>query len=331
MESNKSELVTLIRNLCILVHTESNYTQEAKKDDKKLTEIIGLNSSEALDYISNAIDLALNDKKIAKERSYYEDFMTNETYQKEMQRLENEIRNHIKIEQQMKLYADALEEKNEKLEKHQKDLKKYSNQRLEEKKQENTKIKNTIASMKKNLESLKKTNDSGKFRSLKVNAKETEKYQGINKKINKAEKEYLNVSKAIAEFDEEYAQQKKDNEELKKILKEYVASGSEKTKEEELMYKNKYEQKCIEIELIKKKMRLMESSLAKKNSRSLTPNITKKHVQSGKIMKTASSIEKMKTVSSIDKMKTQRIVHHEQKVENMTEKKRLPLNFTARR
>ena len=327
MESNKSELDSLITNLCIVVHTElDTIGSEINLESKSISEIMNMESFEALEYISNAIELAMAAKKTASERSYYEEFLTNETYQKEMQKHEHTIRNHIKIEQQMKLYADALEEKNDLLEKSRKELKKESNTKIEKRKLEKMALKRNISRIKKDLEDLKKGNDpSGRRSGLKISMKERGQSSEINKKVAKVDREYSQLSKSIADFEHEYLQQKKDNEELKRILKEYLSSGDE-NKEQELAYKAKYEKKCIELESVKKKIRQLELLGGNKNTnRSITPTITKNtNTQSSRTIR---------KVSSTDKIKSQRLEKIVQKSDRdpIIEKKRLPLNFTARR
>ena len=326
MGDNKPELDIIIRNLCILVHTELESIGGDLKQNENLTEIIRLNSFKALDYISNAIESALTAKKSAKENSYYKDFLNNELYQKEMQKLENEIRNHIKIEQQMKLYADALEEKNIKLENIKKELKKSFTQKIDQKRAETKKISNSISMLLKELDDIKKQNESSNRDVSKIKSKENLKFRDIDKNLSKVDNEHEKISKIILNTELEYNQHKKDNEELKILLKEYLGTSEEENKEQKLMFKNKYDQKCAEVDLLKKKLKFLEKIDGKKRTaRSITPSISKTtHVQSHKIIKKVSSVEKLKS-KGLEKTlnKTDR--------ELVSEKKRLPMSFTTRR
>jgi chromosome segregation ATPase len=325
MESNKSELDTLIKNLSILVHTELESIGGELKSSETIANIVQLDSFRALDYISKSTDLALLAKKKAKETSYYSEFLNNETYQKEMQKLEHEIRNHIKIEQQMKLYADALEEKNLKCETLKKEIKKSNREKITKLKTENKDLKLSIADISKEIENSKRLNETSSKDILKNKGKENIKNSDIDKKLAKIEIEHNKLVKVIADAEKEYEQQKKDNEELKAILK-----GNLETKVEERIerdsVKNKYDSRSNEFEVLRKKVKYPEpSSVRKNNYRSITPNMPKTHnIQSSRIIRKVSSNDK------INPSKIEKILQRSEK-EHCYEKKRLPLSFTSRR
>lgn len=321
MELNKSQLDVLIKNLCVVIHTElENIGGEfAPKED--IATILAFSSSKALEYISSAIDKALQAKQQSKEDSLYDDFLNDESYQKEMQKLENEIRNHIKTEQQMKLYADALEEKNEKLSAKLTEAKSQEGPKQESLKSENKKLKSKIALIQKEILEHKKDNEgltrSASRTRLGIHPKTSE----IDKKIVRAELEHAKVSKSLQDAEKEYSQQKKDNDELKNILKEFMGTGGENQKEKAQAFKKKYEQKCLELNELKKKVKMMECASNVKG-RSVTPTLVKSiQVQSQKIIRKVGSNEKLKSGRGAGVvMRTE-----------PAEKKRLPLSFTARK
>lgn len=313
-KNDKAQLDLLIKNMCILIHTELESIGDFQPTES-LSNILSLTSFQALDFISNTIELALAAKQKAKENSCYSEFLNDESYQKEMQKLENEIRNHIKIEQQMKLYADALEEKSEQMETIKAEKKKSLQVKLDSLKAEKKALTIKVAALNKELVEVRKNAESGNVGASKL------KHSDIDKKISRAEHEHGKVTKALADIDKEYAQQKKDNEDLKNIMKELVASGREEDKEKEVLYKSKFEQKCAEIEYMKKKIRTAEL-LHSKGNRSITPKLNKTgNMQSQRTIKRVNSNEKIKSV---------RIEKIPQRVEQV-EKKRLPLSFTARK
>lgn len=326
MEDNKSELDVQIRNLCILIHTELESIDSPFQNSETVTSILTLDSFKCLDYITKVVDQALEAKKKAREIPSYSDFLNSESYQKEMQKLENEIRNHIKIEQQMKLYADALEEKNQQVENQGKDLKKKLQNCLDPLKTENKTLKQQIATTTKEISDLKKVQeirvlDQSSKDMSKIKQRDSIKSTEMDKKIARAEFEHNRVSKSLSEMEKEYQQQKKDNEELKKILKEILGKNIEESKEQGLLYKSKYERKCIELDYMKKRMKAIEAANTR-NNRSITPAINKVGNSSQKNLRKASSTEKIR-VGRIEKIvqKTDR---------DQVEKKRLPLSFTAR-
>ena len=325
MEHNKSELDVFIKNLCILVHTELESVGGEFKPKENINEVLQLNSFKGLDYISNATHLALIAKSAAKENVNYKDFLNNELYQKEMQKLENEIRNHIKIEQQMKLYCDALDEKKNHLENTKKDLEKNIKQKIVEKKQEHKKVSKNILIITKELESYKKQHESSKKDISKTKSQLSLKYSNIDKKLEKAENDYETTSKILSEFELEYSKRAKENQELKALLNKYLGSGKENTREE-MAYKNKYDNQCIETELLRKQIRDIELSTQKRRlSRSITQSIAKGSlIQSHKIIKPASSLERIKS-GVLEKMQ------QKNNKETVNSQRRLPLSFTSRK
>jgi hypothetical protein len=321
MENNKGKLEGLIKNLCILIHTECSSISD-ESNSEELGKVLSLSSLDALDFISETINEAIEAKKTAKDGSQYMDFLEDEGYQKEMQKLESEIRNHIKIEQQMKLFADALEEKSTQLESHLNHVKKQSTSKIETMKSEAKTLKSQIISLNKEIAELKKESETSSKESNNGKIKELGKSNEIDKKIARAEIEHAKVARSLNETEKEYVQQKKDNEELKCMLREFVGANVEESKEKGLIYKAKYEEKCLELELIKKKARGGEKGGRKQVARSVTPTLAKGiHVQSQKVMKKVPSNERIRLVRG------ERIIN---KQEN-SEKKRLPMSFTARK
>lgn len=321
MESNKSELEILIKNLCVVIHTELANISKEVQPSTNLNSLLSLSSSQALEFISSTITKAIQFKDKSKRDSIYQEFLNDELYQKEMQKLENEIRNHIKTEQQMKIYSDALEEKNEKLATKLKDLKKSNSEKLELIKQENKQIRSKILMIQKEITEIKKEEKTiprvlSRSR-LSCNSKQTD----IDKKILKADFEHAVVAKTLQDTEKEFIQQKKDNEELKGLLKEFVGNTVEKQKEKGIVYMKKFEEKSLEVEGLKKKLKVLEIGV-KKTARSITPTLAKGiQVQSQKIIKKNPSNEKLKT------MRVEKFVTRTE----TSEKKILPLSFTARK
>lgn len=322
MELNKSQLDVLIKNLCVVIHTELENIGGEFSPNENISTLIALDSFKALDFITATIDRALQAKSQSKEDSLYEDFITDEGYQKEMQKLENEIRNHIKTEQQMKLYADALEEKNEKLSAKLTEAKAQPNSRLDLFKSENKKLKVKLSLIQKEISEHKKEGEGLTRSTSRTRLGIYSKTGEIDKKIVRAELEHAKVSKSLLDTEKEYSQQKRDNEELKSILKEFIGSGAENQKEKGLVYKKKYEQKCLELDGLKKKLKMMEVAAGIKG-RSATPTLVKNiQVQSQRIIRKVGSNEKLRSGKAMAGvvMRTE-----------PAEKKRLPLSFTARR
>ena len=144
-----------------------------------------------------------------------------------MQKLESEIRNHIKIEQQMKIFADALEEKTNSLETLKLEMKESSKQKIALLVSENKNLRHKISVVSAEIEKRKK-NESKDVSKAKIKEnKSTE----VNKKIAKVDNDHSKISKSLIDIDKEYDQQKKDNKDLKLLIKQYLKSGSEENLE----------------------------------------------------------------------------------------------------
>lgn len=154
-EEDQRNLERAIQDLCVLIHTEYGSMGEENPFGIGISEVVHLDSFSALKNITKVTDELLDIKKEARESDDYQHFMDNETYQRALQKLENEVRNHIKIEQQMKLYIDSMTEKLEKNEKKQKGLSQSNQKVLEQLKQDNETLKELIDLRKKEIQDLK--------------------------------------------------------------------------------------------------------------------------------------------------------------------------------
>lgn len=319
MENKKSELDSRIKNLCVLIHTELESIEGPQKSSKNIEEILQFTTIQALNYISSIIDQGIETKSKAKQIPLYSEFINNESYQKEMQKLESEIRNHIKIEQQMKIFADALEEKTNSLETLKLEMKESSKQKIALLVSENKNLRHKISVVSAEIEKRKK-NESKDVSKAKIKEnKSTE----VNKKIAKVDNDHSKISKSLIDIDKEYDQQKKDNKDLKLLIKQYLKSGSEENLEIKMLYKQKYDKKCFELDSIKQKVKYMEILTDNKRHRSVTPNLVKSRQMS--------KCKSMKKIPSVEKIKSSRFERTLQRAEQIVEKKRLPLAFTSRK
>ena len=82
-----------------------------------LSEVLRLEVNQAIDLIYENIKDLLKVKRSFTQIEEYRNYKAHEQYQKALQKLECEVRNHIKIEQQMKLHIDSTQAKLEEIEK----------------------------------------------------------------------------------------------------------------------------------------------------------------------------------------------------------------------
>ena len=89
-----------------------------------------MNSFIIIEYIKTSIDIVVDIKVKNQIESFFNNYNTKsegsnvEAYEELLRKSESDIRNHIKIEHQMKIYSDNLKAKIEELEKSKSDYKK---------------------------------------------------------------------------------------------------------------------------------------------------------------------------------------------------------------
>jgi hypothetical protein len=107
-----------IIDICVFLHTELSSMQTDVDDSiLELNEVLRLDVSQALDLITENIKELLKIKRSFMLIDEYKNYKAHEQYQKALQKLEGEVRHHIKIEQQMKLHIDSTQARLEELEK----------------------------------------------------------------------------------------------------------------------------------------------------------------------------------------------------------------------
>jgi hypothetical protein len=121
-EERLFKLQKAVMDLCVLLHTELSSmvssTQQDNQDESfmSLGEVLGLDVHEALQHISEAVKDLLRLKRDLKLRNEYDGLHSDDQYQKALQKLEHEVRHHIKvsamqIEQQLKLLVENTQAK----------------------------------------------------------------------------------------------------------------------------------------------------------------------------------------------------------------------------
>lgn len=100
----------MIKDLSVTLFTELSESQKPLLSNG-LPDLLQKTPSQVLTSVKTLHKTLTSYKKSMKSFKYYKKFTENEGYQKEMQKLDSEIRNHIKHELQMKVFIDKLEEK----------------------------------------------------------------------------------------------------------------------------------------------------------------------------------------------------------------------------
>lgn len=140
-----------IIDICVFLHTELSSMQSQLDDSiMELSEVLRLDPYQALELIVDSIKDLLKVKRNFIQMDEYKSYKAHEQYQKALQKLESEVRNHIKIEQQMKLHIDSTQAKIEELEKFKDDRSNQGN--LDMLRKENFKLTEKIKLLEKQLD-----------------------------------------------------------------------------------------------------------------------------------------------------------------------------------
>lgn len=105
-----------LKDLCVLMHTEDSSMNESYSEDK-LNKLLAMSSAEAVVHIKQSVIDLIEMKKKTLADPAYNLLAEHDQYQKAMQKLDTEVRNHIKAEHQLKLFIDDMQQQIEDIEK----------------------------------------------------------------------------------------------------------------------------------------------------------------------------------------------------------------------
>ena len=243
-----------IIDICVFLHTELGSMQSNLDDTlMDLSEVLHLQVNQALELITENIRELLKVKRNFAVMEEYKTYKAHEQYQKALQKLEGEVRNHIKIEQQMKLHIDSTQAKIEEYEKNKSD-----SGTLDNLKRENIKLIEKIKSMEKHNE-----NSDEKMRYV----KELNLLKGLAQKDSQKNSELEKLNRKL-EMEVSYLQRKLEivNREAatdRYLLKENRPVSSYKKRNSE---DNMEEIRVISSQLTERCRNLSKSDLSKKTT-----------------------------------------------------------------
>lgn len=238
-----------ITDICVFLHTELS-SMHTNLDDTILdiSEVLRLDTPQALELIVENIKDLLKIKRNFSMLEEYQGYKAHEQYQKALQKLEGEVRHHIKIEQQMKLHIDATQAKLE-------DLEKFKGEGFETLKKENAKLLEKV----KNLE--KQENPEEKMRYIKelnmlkgLAQKDSQKNCELEKTNRKLEMEVSYLQRKVEAFNKELAADRYTMKENRPVL-----SAKKRNSEE-----NFEEIRVVSSQLTDRCRNLSKSDLTKK-------------------------------------------------------------------
>ena len=217
----RERLAFLIKEISMSLYTDLSEGDKVYLG-KDLNSIINSDPKENLKNLSELFENLVDCKNSIKGVDFFEEFSENQGYQKALQKLDKEVRTHIKYELQMKVLIDSLEEKLL-TSQTQGSISLDSKKKLLEKvKEENKHLKVKLATKDKEITDLNTENNL-------INAKEItnikQKMQKDQEKISSLEKSLTTLKQKCAhskiELDlknREYEKQKNDFLSLRKLI-----------------------------------------------------------------------------------------------------------------
>ncbi|OMJ68353.1 hypothetical protein SteCoe_34229 [Stentor coeruleus] len=107
---DKKKIEFFLKEIAISLYTELSH------DDKQclgpdLESVLSLSPKSTINILNELYEGLIDCKKAIKKVDFYKEFSENECYQKALQKLDDQIRNHIRSELQMKVFIDTNEDK----------------------------------------------------------------------------------------------------------------------------------------------------------------------------------------------------------------------------
>lgn len=204
-------------------HAISLYT-ELNGDDKlilgeNLNEVINTEPIELLKRVLKLFVKMNESKKIIFRSDQSEKFIEIEGYQKEMQKLDSEIRGHFKNELEMKIVIDSMEEKMEAFQTEKISKVRTDFRRIEELAQENKSLREKIKGKNAEIDMMKKINEGEELLGLESKVKkESEIIQELEKLNEKKFKKFTKSKGELELIKHDCEQLKLEYLELKSII-----------------------------------------------------------------------------------------------------------------
>lgn len=329
----------------------------------ELEEVMALDPLEALMHVGEAIKDLLVVKRTLKLIEDYKDEDTNKQYQKALQKLEGEVRNHIKIEHQLRLYIEHTQSKLEESEKKLKITDEDFQQKLKSLQEERKKLSETLQVKDKELNRLKRGsrshsrnsteteisvdknfNVTQEISSLKQHAtRDAQRIIELEKRSQKLEQEWARLKEAFENKELEIQRIKKESEKIKSSLSKNKDTPYEASMSTAEFYRRKYEEKCIEVMDIEKRIRSLQSEDKKvqesttyrsiSTQRSFSPMLlpSKSQKTLDILGKDNATIQNQKSLAVLEKSKSTERLRREKRSSSSLHRTRVNLSSTLRR
>ena len=268
------ELEDKVMKLCRTLH-EKLCSEEQDLDESIMTpeEVNQLEPIEALKHMTEAIKDLLSHQRNVQYFQEYKNFNNHEAVQVTLQKLEGDIREHIKIENQLKLYCENLETCIEETEKSTNKLEIASKKMKEELDKENCLLKEEFMMLENEVNQIK----GESVRKNETNNLDTEATREPEAEVQ-AENEQKNLLiidkclkikklKEIARNKEFLCKEMaKENKNMMDLIKTIKADQSGKNLSKTEYFKIQYKEKSNELMILKQRLTMIEKGPTKSHS-----------------------------------------------------------------
>ena len=269
MSSERLEkLESQLKFLCLKIHGVLCETTEDSQDSLMDPEdVYEMDCKEAVMHCKEAIKDMLGMKrnvKIFKESGVG----PSSAYQKPLQKLEEEIRNHIKVENQLRLYIDQTQAELDKFQKANDQAQEKAQEEISVLEEERKHLSFILSSKDKELEALKRSvrnalSEYGKEICESLSESPTEE---LESKVHQFERTQKSLKQEILEKDRELRLLRKEISETKRAFSRKASEKYAPELSTANYFKQKYEEKCMEAIKLQNQLKRSTDRSSKKGS-----------------------------------------------------------------
>jgi hypothetical protein len=247
------ELEDKIMEICKTLH-ESLCKESQDPDDSIMSssEVNQLEPVEALKHMTEAIKDLLSHERNIKIFRQFKSFHNSEAVQSTLQKLEADIREHVKIENQLKLYCENYESLIEDQENELKNLESFNKRKLEEAEAENESLKIELKELEAELFKVKKKDfDLSREPESEIPSESDYRNLILAEKSSKVKK-----LKEIARNREARCKElTKENKEMLELIRKAEGEKEDIDFPTYSYYQVKYREKCREVSNLRKRIK----------------------------------------------------------------------------
>ena len=289
---SEPKLLLMIKKLSVSLFTQLS-DEDKQLMGQNLYEVLSLDSESTVNIFSTLYESFEKLKSEYLGSSTKHKFQENESYQKELQKLESEIRNHFKSELEMKILIDGLDEKTKDFNTENLTVMEQNYSAIDNILKSNKKVKASIRQKMQEIEDLKSIGNPPLEKDLLLSRvkKELESIQELSAINHKYYKKFIKAKNNLESENKKYSRLKKDFFELKSLSS---------IKPDFSSFTTDLSQESLEI----KTYRISRTPDLSENSLSPIPQSKKK--QSNRIGKNFNRVEKSPFFKSSEKRKSKK-------------------------